>query len=86
MTKTNENKKVKINKIKQIIHAYLPILILFILPKSWLSLFIAGAYFNIAGYSYFKRADNGENDENFEYFMVNSLVTLAVFAGYVNAL
>ncbi len=75
-------KNLKISKVKQIIHAYIPVILLFILPQSFWSLLVAGSYYIIAAYFYF--TDYKQNE--IEIFTVNSLITLLVMGFYVNAL
>ena len=75
-----------ISKIKQITHAYLPLLLLLFLPKGWTAVTIVLLYVFFAGYFYLKKVELKETAENYEYFMFNLLPILIILGGYVNGL
>jgi len=75
----------KTSKIKQIIHAYIPLILLLILPHSFISLLVPALYSVIAGYFYIEKAMTMPVCYS-EYFFANSAITLIFMALYVNAL
>ena len=85
-TQKSITKKISKKAIKQAIHAYIPILLLIILPKSFISLGVAGIYFVIVSFMYLSKARKGEKTENFEYFFANGIISLIALGGYVNVL
>ena len=77
---------VTITKTKQIIHAYIPLLLLFLLPHSFTTVVISLGYAVFLGYFYLKKAESGYPSIYWEYYMVNTLVSLIFLGGYVNEL
>ena len=79
-------KHLSISKIKQITHAYLPLLLLLSFPKGWSAIFASIGYIFVASFFYLKKGEMKETAENYEYFMLNLLPTLIILGGYVNGL
>jgi len=77
---------VTISKVKQIIHAYMPLLLLFLLPKGFTAVVAALAYIVFTGYVYLKKANEKYPSIYWEYYMLNLLLTLIVLGGYVNGI
>jgi hypothetical protein len=73
---------ITLTKIKQIIHAYIPLIFLFILPKSLTTVIIAGNYIVFTGYFYLKKMEQGLPDVYWEYYLINSVITLFFVAAY----
>jgi hypothetical protein len=77
---------ITIAKTKQIIHSYIPLVFLFVLPHSFKTLFIAAGYIIIASYFYLKKMEDNESPIFYQYYLLNSLPTLVLLGGYVEGL
>lgn len=77
---------INISKTKQIIHSYIPLLFLFLLPHGFGAVIASTGYIVFAGYFYLKKIENKAPADAYEYYLINSLVTLFLLGGYVNGL
>jgi len=76
-----KNIAVNIQLIKDIIHAVLPILLLYVLPHGWGTLAIVYAYFLLKAYVYFFIKNNVS-----DIAIASVLIDAFIIAGYVNGL
>jgi len=80
------NININIPKIKQLFHAYFPIILLLILPHGWSAVILSFAYVIFSGYFYLEKANKGYPDELWSVYMVNMVITLVLLSSYVEAL
>ena len=77
---------INISKTKQIVHSYIPLLFLFLLPHGFGAVITSIGYIVFAGYFYLKKIENKAPASMYEYYLANSLITLLLVGGYINGL
>jgi hypothetical protein len=78
-------KDLKIAQAKQVFHAYLPVLILFIFPHGFTTLLISLGFVFVSMSVYLKRIGK-KMSFTYEYYLANSILTLILLGGYANGL
>ena len=78
--------KQSIAKIKQIFHSYLPLIFIFLFPKSFSGVFLAFGYIAFSGYFYFDKIFKNYPEETYEYYLFNVSIVSILIALHVNAL
>ena len=73
-----------ISKAKQIFHAYLPLIFIFIFPQSFTGVFLAMGYIVFSGYIYLDRIPKKMPEFTYEYYLINSMITLIIIALHIN--
>ena len=75
-----------ISKAKQIFHAYLPLIFIFIFPQSFTGVFLAMGYIIFSGYIYLDRISKKLPEYTYEYYLINSLFTLLLLGLHINSI
>jgi len=75
-----------LTKIKQLIHAYIPLLMIILFPKSITAVIMTMAYIAFSGYIYINRIENKAPVETYETYTAHIILTLIILALHINAI